>query len=27
VFVISQVSGKYVIFGVAGSLNAALIQH
>ncbi len=27
VFVISQISGKYVIFGVAGSLNAALIQH
>ncbi|MGA7569369.1 MAG: hypothetical protein WBG27_15255 [Candidatus Aquilonibacter sp.] len=27
VFVISQISGKYVIFGLAGSLNAALIQH
>jgi hypothetical protein len=27
VFVISQVSGKYVIFGVAGPFNAALIQH
>ena len=27
VFVISQVGGKYVIFGLAGSLNAALIQH
>jgi hypothetical protein len=27
VFVISEISGKYVIFGVAGSLNAALIQH
>ncbi len=27
VFVISQISGKYVIFGVAGSDNAALIQH
>jgi len=27
VFIISQVSGKYVIFSVAGSLNAALIQH
>ena len=27
VFVVSQISGKYVIFGLAGSLNAALIQH
>jgi hypothetical protein len=27
VFVISQISGKYVIFGVANLANAALIQH
>lgn len=26
-FVVSQVSGKYVIFGVVGSENVALIQH
>lgn len=27
VFVVQQVSGKYVIFGVVGSENIALIQH
>jgi hypothetical protein len=26
-FVVQQISGKYVIFGVVGSENVALIQH